>query len=62
MIAICSETRTKLLNLICEQKVFFLYVNPGGTCSNYHALKGHLFSLKLVLCGHIFVLLDLITW
>jgi hypothetical protein len=31
IIAICSEIRTKHLNILCGQNVEFVNVKPGGT-------------------------------
>jgi len=40
IIAVCSEIYAKYINALCEQKVEFLNVKPGGTYSNHWALKG----------------------
>jgi hypothetical protein len=38
--AVCSEIHTKHTNTLCGQNVEFLNVKPGGTYSDYWALKG----------------------
>jgi len=39
IIAICTQIHTKHINTLCEQNVELLNVNPGGTYSNYWAVK-----------------------
>jgi hypothetical protein len=31
IIAVCSEIHTKHINTLCEQKIVFVNVKPGGT-------------------------------
>jgi len=39
MIAVSSEIDIKHLNALCEQKVHFVNVKPGGSKSNHYGLK-----------------------
>jgi hypothetical protein len=41
IIAVCSEIHTNHINTLCRQNVGLLNVKPGGTYSNYWALKGY---------------------
>jgi hypothetical protein len=41
IIAVCSEIHTKHINTLCGQNVELLNVKPGGTYSNYWAVKGY---------------------
>jgi hypothetical protein len=45
IIAVCSEIHTKHINTLCGKNVEFLKVKPGGTCSDYWALKAQLCSI-----------------
>jgi len=40
IIAVCSEIHTEHINTVCGQKVEFVNVKTGGTCSEHWALKG----------------------
>jgi len=40
IIAVCYEIHSKHINTLCGQNVEFLSVKPGGTYSDYWALKG----------------------
>jgi len=40
VIAVCSQIHTKHINTQCGQKIEFVDVKPGGTCSYHWALKG----------------------
>jgi hypothetical protein len=40
IIAVCSHIHKKHINTLCGQNVEFVYVKPGGTCSNHWAFKG----------------------
>jgi hypothetical protein len=47
IIAVCSEIHTKHINTLCGQNVEFVNVKPGGTYSNYWALKGQWLLVQL---------------
>ena len=40
IIADCSQIHTEHINTLCGLNVELLYVNPGGTYSDYCALEG----------------------
>ena len=40
IIAVCSEIRTKHINILYGLNVKLLNVKPGGTYSNHYAVRG----------------------
>ena len=59
IIAVCSQIRTKHINILCGQNVELLNVKPGGTYCDQRALKGQFDSGPtnicqiILICSHI---------
>jgi hypothetical protein len=60
-IAVCSEIYTKHIKTLCGQNVEFFSVLLGGAWINHWALEGHVISFILLLIGHVFLLVSLVS-